>query len=82
MLSKEAECLTDIRLEMKTRPLACKVSATCPLSKVFGNSAHLIYPETFVVFELKQTRESFGKWLVKLKFKSYIALMGDRNVTI
>jgi hypothetical protein len=63
----EAECLTDTRLEIKARPLACKVPAPCPLPKVCGNSAQLIYPDTVVIFEVLQTRDSFGIWLVKLK---------------
>ena len=39
VLSKEAEFLTDASLEIKARPLACKVSERCPLSKVGGNGA-------------------------------------------
>ena len=77
-----SRCLKDTRLEMKTRTLACKVSAPCPLSKVCGNSAQFIYPDTVVIFEVQQTRDSFGNWLVKLKFYSYIALVGERNVTL
>ena len=77
VLSKEAECLTDRRLEMKARPLAYKVSAPCPLSKVGGNSAHLIYPDIVVIFDVQQTCESFGKWLLKLKFQSNTALVGE-----
>ena len=34
-----------------------------------------------IIFEVQQTRDSFGKWLVKPKFQSYIALVGKRNVT-
>jgi hypothetical protein len=47
-----AECLTDTRLEMTGRPLAYKVSAPFPLSKVDRNSAQLIYPDTVFVFEV------------------------------
>ena len=78
---KEAEYLRDTRLEMKARPLACKVFAPCPLLKVCGNSAQLIYRHTVIIFEVQQTRDRFGKCLVKLKFLSYIALVGERNVT-
>jgi hypothetical protein len=81
VLSKEAECLTDTHVEIKARPLACKVSAPCPLLKVCGNSAQLIYTHTVIIFEVQQTRDSFGKWLVKLKFHSYTALVGEPNVT-
>jgi hypothetical protein len=81
VFSKEAECLTDTRLEMKARPLACKVSALCPLLKVCGNSAQSIYSHTVIIFEVQQTRDSFGKFLVKLEFHSYIALVGERNVS-
>ena len=35
----------------------------------------------FIIFEVQHTRDSFGKWLVKLRFHSYIALVGQRNVT-
>ena len=80
MLSKEAEFLKDTRLEMKARTLACKVTA--PLSKVGGNSAHWIYPDTFVIFEVQQTRDSVGKWLVKLNFHTYVDLVGERNLTL
>jgi hypothetical protein len=66
---------------MKARPLACKVSAPYPLLKVCGNSAQLIYTHTVIIFEVLQTRDSFGKWPVKPKFQSYIALVGERNVT-
>ena len=76
MLSKEAECLMDTRLEMKARPLACKVSALCLLLKFCRNSAQLIYTHTVIIFEVKQTRYSFGKRLVKTKFQSFIALFG------
>ena len=78
---EEAEYLADSRLKMRARPLACKVSATCKLSKAGGNSAQLIYPHTVIIFEVQQTRDSFGKWLVKLKFHSYISLVEERNVT-
>ena len=76
MLSKETECLTDRRLEMKARPLACKVSVPYPLLKVCGNSAQLIYTHTVIIFEVQHTRNSFGKCLVKPKFQSYFALVG------
>ena len=66
---------------MKARPLACKVSAPCPILKVCGKSAQLNYPHIVIILEVKQTRDSFGKWLDKLKFISYIALVGKRNVT-
>ena len=33
------------------------------------------------IFEVKQTRVSFGKWLVKLMLRSYIVLVGERNMT-
>ena len=69
--------MTDTRLEIKARPLACNVSAPYPLLKVCGNSAQLIYPQT-VIFEGQHTRYSFGNWLVKLKFHSYIALVGEQ----
>ena len=82
MLSNEAECLTDTSLEMKARPLAFKVSALRPISKVGGNSAQLIYTDTVVIFEVQQTFESFVKWLVKLKFQSYIAIFGEQNLTL
>jgi hypothetical protein len=51
-VSKEAECLTDTRLEMKARPLACKVSALCLLLKFCRNSAQLIYTHTVIIFEV------------------------------
>ena len=41
----------------------------------------MIYTHTVIKFEVKQTRDSFGKWRVKLKFHSYIALVEERNVT-
>ena len=82
MLSKEAECLTDTRREMKARILVCKVSSPCPLSKVGQNSTQMIYTCT-VIMIVVQTRDSFGRWLVKLKFHSYYnALVGERNVTV
>ena len=50
MLSKEAECLTDTRLEMKARPLTFKVSVPCPLLKFCGKSAQLIYTHTHIIY--------------------------------
>ena len=73
--------MTNTCLEMKARPSACKVSAPCPLLKLCGKSVQLINTHTDITFEIKQTRDSFGKWLVKLKFHSYIALVGEGNVT-
>ena len=61
MFSKEAECLTDTCLEMKARPLACKVSVPCSLIKVCRNSAQLIYTHKVNIFEVQKTRESLGK---------------------
>ena len=66
---------------MNARRLVCKASAPCPILKVCGYSAQLIYAHTVIKFEVHQTRDSFGKWLVKLKFHFYIALVGERNVT-
>jgi len=34
-----------------------------------------------IIFEVQQTRDSFGMWLLKLKFQSYIALVRERNMT-
>ena len=79
---KEEDCLTDTRLEMKASPLACKVWTPCPLSNVCGTSAQLIYSDIFIIFEVQQTRDVFTKWLFKLKFNSYIALVGELNVTL
>ena len=62
-------------------PLECEVSAPCPFLKFCGNSAQLIYTHKVIIFEVQQTRHSFGQWLVKLKFHSYISLVGERNVT-
>ena len=72
--------MTDTRLEMKAPPLACKISASCAILKVCGNSAQLNYTHT-LIFGVQQTRDSFGKWLLKLKFHYYIALVAERNVT-
>ena len=60
------------------------VQSICSVSiiKVCGNSAQFIYPDTVVILEVQQTRDSFGKWLVKLKFHFYIALVGERNVNL
>ena len=65
-VSKEAECLTDTRPEMKARPIACKVSAPCSLSKVDGFSLQMMFSDTAVIFEVQQTRDRFGKWPLKL----------------
>ena len=54
----------------------CKVSAPYPFPEVGGS------PDKVVIFEVQQTRDSFGKWLVKLKIQSYIALVVERNVTL
>jgi len=83
VLVKEAaaECLTDTRPEMKSSPLGYKVSVTCPLLKVDGKSAQLIYPVTVIIFESQHTSYRIDKCLVKLKFQSYIALVGERKVT-
>jgi hypothetical protein len=62
-LVTEGGRITDTRLEMKARPLACKVSALCPLLKVFGNSAQLIYSHKVIIFEVQQTRDSFASGL-------------------
>ena len=63
--------MTDTRLDVKARPLACKVSPSCPLLKVCGKSGRLVYAHTVIIFEVQQTRDSFGNWFVKLKFQSY-----------
>jgi hypothetical protein len=38
--------------EMKANPAPNKLFAPCPLLKVDGNSAQLIYPDTVVIFEV------------------------------
>ena len=81
MLSKVAECLEVTRLEMKARPLVFKVSVLCPLLKFRGNSAQLMYTHKVIIFEVEQTRDSFGMCLLKQKFQAYIAPVGKRNAT-
>ena len=49
--------------------------------KSLRKQCKLIYTNTVIIFEVQQTRDSFGKWLVKPKIQSYIALVGERNVT-
>ena len=41
----------------------------------------MIYTHTIIIFEVQQTRDRFGKCLVKQKFQSYIAVIGERKVT-
>jgi len=53
VLSKEAKCLKDTRLEMKASPLECKVSTKCPLLNDCGNIAQFIYKHTVIIFEVR-----------------------------
>ena len=53
-----------------------QISVPLPLLKVSGNSAQLVYIHTVIISEVQQTRYSFGKWPVKPKFQSNIALFG------